>query len=138
MIDKSDILQVTLSIKSHLFRLMSEQDARKLEADLDILLDRYRSEASIEDLIFARLMEQDNVRKWLESAFQLDADSGALSKGLDSVIGYDSLIGDPRPVNALRYMCPMVECGFDYYVNRAGRPIPPCPFHNVSLKPVGD
>lgn len=138
MIDKYDILQITLSIKPHLQKLMPAQEAHQMESDLDNLLKRFESEQGIEDLLLARITDQDAIREWLEANFQLDVERDAISKGLENFENFEGLAGDPKPVNADHYVCPIFGCSFEYYLNRAGRPVPACPFHRIPLTVADD
>ncbi len=138
MIDKKDIIQAAISVKPHLSKIMNEEDACEMEADLENLLARVSSEDNVEDLILARMTDNDEIQKWLQNTFQeFSNDREAFSKGnLESSNvseGFVGLAGEPRPVNAPKYVCSYFGCGFEFYLNKAGMPLPACLIHKVPL-----
>ncbi len=138
MIDKKDIIQVAISVKPHLSKIMNEEDAREIESDLENLLARVASEDDVEDLILARLSDNEEIHKWLQNTFHgLSNDRESFSKGnhesSNSPDGFVGMAGEPRPVNAPKYVCSYFGCGFEFYLNKAGMPVPDCLVHKVPL-----
>lgn len=137
MIDKKDIIQAAIAIKPHLHKIMQEEDAHQMEVDLENLLARASTEENVENLILARLTDQDDIRQWLQKTFQDTSNNReSFSKGENEpsgTQGYGGLAGDPRPISSPKYVCSYFGCGFEFYLNKAGMRIPDCLIHKVPL-----
>lgn len=136
MIDKNDIIQTAIAIKPHLHKIMQEEDAHQMEVDLENLLARAATEENVENLILARLTDQEDIRQWLQKNFQDTSNNReSFSKGDEpsGMDGYGGLAGDPRPISSPKYVCSYFDCGFEFYLNKAGMRIPDCLIHKVPL-----
>jgi hypothetical protein len=91
----------------------------ELQAQILALLARAHSGQKCDNAILSLMSDDQDARRWMRQA--LFGDQFGTLKG-----GYDPLAGTPTsiPSNS-RWDCP--QCGFEWRVLRAGRPVPPCP-----------
>jgi len=96
----------------------------EIRAQLSQLLKDARSGQKRDNAILALLAEDETARRWMRAA--LFGEEDGILKG-----GYEPLPGAPASIPAnSRWVCP--ECGFEWLVLHAGRPVPHCP-HDYSI-----
>lgn len=90
----------------------------KLQANLALLLDRASAGQQVDNLIVDLLSRDDIARRWMGQALLLSP--------LEITKSLEPLPGLPSSIQASsRWVCR--QCGFEWVVLRAGRPVPPCP-----------
>ena len=100
-----------------------------LQESLAPLLARARKGERVDIMIVDLLSDDEAASRWMRLA---------LFGGQDETLyrGLEPLAGDLGAVQASSvWVCPKPECDFDWRVTRKGRPVPPCPHHNLQLVP---
>ena len=91
----------------------------ELREQIRLLLERARSGQKCDNAILSLISEDEGARRWMRQALfgaQLDTLRGS----------FEPMAGVPTSIPAnSRWVCP--ECGFEWRVLRAGRPVPTCP-----------
>lgn len=93
------------------------------QTSLSALLTRARNGEAVDNQIIDLLIQDQAARRWMKLAL--------VDLSNDVVRGYEPLAGSPASIQASsKWKCQ--ECGFEWVVLRAGRPVPPCP-HDGSV-----
>ncbi len=99
-----------------------------LQAPVQTMLARARAGEKMDNALIALIAEDAKARTWLRQALF----GGETARLMGE---YAPLSGLPVsvPANSL-WICP--QCGFEWRVSRAGRPVPPCPRDGSALTPA--
>jgi hypothetical protein len=95
--------------------------------DIQIILKRGYQGEKVDNDVLRIVSRDEGAREWMAQALYLEVNTR----------GYVALPGELTPIPARSlWRCPEEGCGFAWRVLRKGRPVPPCPIHDVPLVPV--
>ena len=102
-----------------------------LQESLAPLLARARKGERVDIMIVDLLSEDETASRWMRLAL-FSGQEEMLYRGLE-----DKPAGDISSIQASSiWVCPQKDCKFEWRVLRKGRPVPPCPHHNIQLVPA--
>lgn len=124
---EDDILEGARVIRPYLEELLGEEEAERVDTDLQELLRRAEAGYQVDALILQVLTHHDATRIWFEEYLRKIHPSEASEQGEKSFEQLTSKIAMQSPL----YRCP--NCNYEWHRRSVAQSIPKCPTHQVPL-----
>jgi transposase len=122
MTDHLSILEIALTIRPYLSKLLGVEAGEQMRQQLDQLLHQAQAGESVEDVIWDLLTDARATRTWI-TQFQQTTQKGS-----------NQLPGQISAITAPQFKCPL--CDYSWSRQRSGLLTPLCPNHNEILQRV--
>ncbi len=127
MYTPQEILDAARTIRPELPTLIAA-DAQTVDAQIADLLRRADAGEPVHNAILQLLAQHEQTRQWMDAYLAVDNQA----KRLRVMRTYRQPGGDPDPIDAERYVCP-VACDTVWWKQFAGEEIPDCETHKIRL-----
>ena len=124
--DDNQIIEAARCIRPYLPALIPDEGASLMDRELAQHLNSAQGSQPNANVILAILCSHDASRQWAYEFLQQ-----LLPPEVTRAFTFQRPLGDPVPVAAGKYVCPLGD--YTWYRLAAGTPVPPCPTHAVTL-----
>lgn len=93
--------------------------SESLQEQIQILLEQAHTGKKVDNAILSLISDDNSARIWMRAAL-FGEDAAKIMRSYEPLSGSTVSV----PANSV-WVCP--QCGFEWHVLRAGRPVPPCP-----------
>lgn len=121
------ILEGARILRVYLPELLGDE-ALQVDHELATLLEQARRGQKVDTRILELVSDREPTRQWMRAYLTKDSQTDRIAFAK----GFDPAPGDPTPIPAERYVCP-VDGLVEWYKAFEGEPIPMCGEHKIQL-----